>query len=276
MNIGIVGLGLMGGSLAIALKKFPNKYKTFGYDHNLSHIKEAIELGLVDKIVESFEEIKACDIIILAIPVRSIVKSMNDMVGVGENVTIIDFGSTKKEIVSSIPPQIRKNFVPSHPMTGTEKTGPTASIENLYVDKIMVVCDLEQSGVRQQEVALELFNDIGSKIIQMDSASHDNSVAFISHMPHALSFALVNSVLAHDKPEDILALEGGSFKSMSRISKSSPIMWSDIFIQNRNNLLLSLQSVKNELEKCEDMLKNDDWQGIHDWIEKANRLKGIL
>jgi len=276
MNVGIIGLGLMGGSLGIALKKISNKYKTFGYDHNKTHIKEAIELGLVDSVTENFEEIKRCDIIILAIPVRAIVKSMNDLIGVDENVTIIDFGSTKGEIIRSIPLSIRQNFVPSHPMTGTENTGPLAAIDNLYLNKIMVVCDLEKSGEQQKKVALELFEDIGSNIIQMDSLAHDNHVAFISHMPHALSFALVNSVLSQKSSDDILSLEGGSFRSMSRIAKSSAVMWSDIFLQNKNNLLLSLTSLKEELQKCENMIASEDWQGLHDWIEQANKLKNIL
>ncbi len=122
-------------------------------------------------------------------------------------------------------------------MTGTEKFGPTASIENLYTNKIMVVCDIQKSGKFQKKVALEIFRDIKSKVVFMNAKEHDRHAAFISHMPHAVSFAIANSVMKQEDAKNIVALAGGGFKSMSRIAKSSPAMWEDIFRQNRDNLL---------------------------------------
>ncbi len=148
MNIGIIGLGLMGGSLGLTLKKFPQKYYILGYDHNQAHQKEAMELNLVDRIA-SFEEIKGCDVIFLTIPVDAIVKTIVKFKDLSQNSTIIDFGSSKSKISNSIPSEIRKLVVTAHPMTGTERFGPTASLDNLYRDTVMVVCDRERSGETQ-------------------------------------------------------------------------------------------------------------------------------
>ncbi|HHH50874.1 MAG TPA: prephenate dehydrogenase/arogenate dehydrogenase family protein, partial [Campylobacterales bacterium] len=149
MNIGIIGLGLMGGSLGLALKKFPDKYHIIGYDHNKIHQKEALLLNLVDEISVDFEIIKKCSVIILAIPVDAIITTIETLKDVNKNCTIIDFGSSKSKISKSIPKEIRKRVITAHPMTGTEKFGPTAAIDNLYSDKVMVVCDSQKSGKLQ-------------------------------------------------------------------------------------------------------------------------------
>ena len=275
MNVGIVGLGLMGGSLGIALKKLSNKYKIIGYDHNKTHQKEAIELNLVDKIGD-FEEIKRCDVIVLTIPVDAIIDTIKKLNGVSKDTTIIDFGSSKAKISESIPSNLRKNVVTAHPMTGTEKFGPTASIENLYTNKIMVVCDIQKSGKFQKKVALEIFRDIKSKVVFMNAKEHDRHAAFISHMPHAVSFAIANSVMKQEEAKNIVALAGGGFKSMSRIAKSSPAMWEDIFRQNRDNLLEAIEAFQKELEFCKSMIEDKNWDDLYSWMKDANSLHDIL
>ena len=276
MNIGIIGLGLMGGSLGLALKKFSNKYHIIGYDHNKRHQKEAILLNLVDEICDKFKDIKKCNVIFLTIPVDAIITTINKLRDISKDRTIIDFGSSKSKISNSISRDIRELVVTAHPMTGTEKFGPTASVDGLYRDKIMVVCDREKSGELQLNRAIEIFNDIEAKIIFMGADEHDRHAAFISHMPHAVSYAIANSVMKQEDSTNIIALAGGGFRSMSRIAKSSPDMWEDIFRQNRENLLEAIEAFSSELEICREMIKKREWKALHQWMLEANTLHNIL
>jgi prephenate dehydrogenase len=276
MNIAIIGLGLMGGSLGLSLKKFPNKYNIIGYDHNQKHQKEALILNLIDKIAIDFKEIKRCDVIILTIPVDAIISTIKELKDIHSECTVIDFGSSKQKISNSIPKEIRENFVTAHPMTGTERFGPTAAVDNLYQNKVMVVCDQKMSGELQKDIAIGLFRDIEARVEFMDANEHDRHAAFISHMPHTVSFAIANSVMKQEDSESIIALAGGGFRSMSRIAKSSPTMWEDIFRQNRDNLLDSLEAFNKELNYCKEMIENQEWKALHSWMEEANRLHDIL
>ncbi len=276
MKIGIVGLGLMGGSLGLALKKASTKYTLIGYDHNDTHKKEALELKLVEHVIDDFSEIKSCDVIVLTIPVDAIIATSQQLTDVDKECTIIDFGSSKEKISNAIPSSIRQNFVTAHPMTGTENFGPKAAIEGLYRDKTMVVCDLEKSGEYQKEVALKLFEDIEAKIVFMNAKEHDRHAAFISHMPHAVSYALANAVMKQENPKSILALAGGGFASMSRIAKSSPNMWEDIFRQNRENLLESITAFNEELQLCQRLIEEERWEELHQWMSDANGLHRVV
>lgn len=275
MVIGIIGLGLMGGSLGLALQKTKLVSKILGFDHNLTHCEEALKLGLVNEIV-SFKEIKTCDVIFLAIPVGGIILALQELHDVGPNTTIIDLGSTKEEIVKATPNSIRKNFIAAHPMTGTEKFGPTAAIPNLYHDKIVVLCDTDNSDDLHKNRAIQIFSHIGMKIVFMDPSSHDAHASFISHLPHAISYALANSVMGQEDPKSILLLAAGGFKDMSRIAKSSPQMWADIFKQNKENLLNSIESFEEELKKSKQMIQNEEWKALEAWMSKATTLHKIL
>lgn len=276
IKVGIVGLGLMGGSLSLALKKHSKDYYFMGLDHNELHCAQALELGLVDEICTSTEALKSCEIIFLSIPVDGIISVTQQLGALTDTCTVIDLGSTKEKISLSIPSEIRHNFVAAHPMTGTEKFGPTAALEELYTDKVVVLCDLERSGIHQQNVAKKLFTDIGMNIVSMGSKEHDRHAAFISHMPHAISYALANSVMSQEDSKSIIALAGGGFKDMSRIAKSSPNMWEDIFRQNKTNVLKAIHSFQSELKKCQKMVENEEWETLNDWMREANTLHDIL
>jgi len=276
IKVGLVGLGLMGGSVSLALKKVSADYYFLGLDHNELHCSQALELGIVDEIVHSVEALKSCDIIFLSIPVDGIIAVAEQLGTLPEQCTVIDLGSTKEKISLSIPSDIRKNFVAAHPMTGTEKFGPTAALENLYADKVVVLCDLYKSGKYQEDVAKKLFTDIGMNIVCMDAKEHDRHAAFISHMPHALSYALANSVMKQEAVTSIIALAGGGFKDMSRIAKSSPNMWEDIFRQNKTNVLEAINSFQSELKTCQKMVENEEWDTLNDWMKEANTLHDIL
>jgi len=275
MTVGIIGLGLMGGSFAMAIKKLPMVKKIVGFDHNKTHEQEALALGLVDEVV-SFEAIEKVDVIVLAIPVDGIIACLKAFKNISATTTIIDLGSTKEKIVLSVPPALRKNVVAAHPMTGTEKFGPSAALEDLYKDKVVVLCDLENSGQHQQEVAVRIFSQIHMKLVYMKAHEHDLHVAFISHMPHLISYSLANAVLQHEEHENILNLAAGGFRSMSRLAKSSPNMWGDIFRQNKTHLLDSLSYFEKELEMMKKMVQDEQWEALDDKMKDANSLHDIL
>ena len=276
MKIGIVGLGLMGGSLGLSLKKESNKYTVLGYDHNPTHQRDALRLKLVHEVVDDFSTIKACDVIVLTIPVDAIIQTIQELSDVDKKCTIIDFGSSKEKISNAIPSTIRQNFVTAHPMTGTENFGPKAAIKGLYTDKTMVICDVDKSGEFQKGVALSLFKDIQANIVFMNAKEHDRHAAFISHMPHAVSYSIANTVMRQEDPKSIVALAGGGFRSMSRIAKSSPNMWEDIFRQNKENLIESIDAFNQEMMFCRSMIEEEKWDELHQWMTEANALHDIL
>ncbi|MDO9208299.1 MAG: prephenate dehydrogenase [Sulfuricurvum sp.] len=277
MEIGIVGLGLMGGSLALSLQKLPFVTSVVGSDHNLEHQTIALERGLVHAIVP-FETLKKrCDVIFFAVPVDGVISLLNQSIDLaGSDKTLIDLGSTKALIVSAIPSSIRQNVVAAHPMTGTEQFGPKAAIEGLYTDKVVVLCDLEHSGEKQRNIAIKLFHAIGMQIHTMGAQQHDRHAALISHMPHIISYALANTVLAQEEKENILALAAGGFRSMSRLAKSSPTMWEDIFRQNRANVLEAVELFESELATLKVALKEKDYTTLHKEMKDANKLYEIF
>lgn len=275
MQAGIIGLGLIGGSLGLALKEIGMFKRIVGLDSNEIHLQQALALGLVDEGVD-LDEIKLCDVIFLATPVEAILEILPQLVGVAPHTTIIDLGSTKHLISQSIPKEIRKNFVCAHPMSGTENFGPKAAFKELLPHHIIVLTDLEQSGEFQAAMAKEIFIALKMNIIKMDSKSHDNHAAFISHLPHIISYALANTVLSQQNPKDILALAGGGFKSMVRIAKSSPKMWSDVSKQNKQELLKSFEAFQKELDFAINLIQNDKWKELEEWMAKANSLYAIF
>ena len=275
MKAAIVGIGLMGGSLGLALQKTNIFDEVLGYDHNGRHEKEAISLGLVHRLID-FEELKNCDCIFLAIPVQGIIEFLQNIDGLKKDATIIDLGSTKELIINNIPSKIRTNFVAAHPMTGTEKSGPTAAEAKLYENKIVVLCDLEHSGDKQQKLAVEVFEKIGMNLVFMDSKNHDIHACYMSHLPHAISFALANTVMNQEDPKAIVTLAAGGFRDMSRVAKSSPQMWTDIFKQNKENLLYSICQFEKELSNAKTMIEKEDWKGLEAWMSNATTLHKIL
>lgn len=275
MNVAIIGLGLMGGSLALSLQKLDFINRVVGYDHNPEHQRVALELNLVHEIVD-FEEVQKADVIFLAIPVNGILRALEDLKSVPETTTIIDLGSTKEKIVSAVPEVIRKNFVAAHPMTGTENFGPQAAIEGLYEDKVVVLCDLEESGELQCERAKKIFKALNMKKYFMKAHEHDRHAAFISHMPHAISYSLANTVMKQENKHNILALAAGGFRSMSRLAKSSPNMWEDIFKQNKSNILEAIELFETELSNMKSAIENDQWDAVHKEMSDGNKLYDIF
>ncbi|MGX3045864.1 prephenate dehydrogenase [Helicobacter sp. T3_23-1056] len=281
-SVGIVGLGLIGGSMGLALRELNDSKnapitfsRIFGYDTSPLHSQQALSLGLVDECVE-FEAIEHCDVVFLATPLDAIIETLQKFKHIKKDCTIIDLGGAKQKIIASIPPQIRKNFVAAHPMSGTENFGPNAAIKGLFYNKIVIIADEEHSGKPQLALAKQIFISIGMRIIKMSAKAHDKHTAYISHLPHIISFALANTVLAQEEPQNILALIGGGFKDMSRIAKSSPIMWRDVFAQNKENLLESIESFGKEMLYAKKLVKEEKWEELVEWMGRANSLHNFM
>jgi prephenate dehydrogenase len=276
LNIGIVGLGLMGGSLAKAVKKYGIAKNVYGYARSEKSKKEILELNLVDELVDIKALKEKSDVIILAIPVDNIISFLPDLLDIKDETTIMDLGSTKEFIVKNIPSNIRSNFVAAHPMCGSEKFGPKAAIDSLYEGKTVVLCDLEENDEVHKNRAIKIFQDIGMRLVFMNSKEHDIHACYMSHLPHAISYSLANTVMGHEDPRSIIALAAGGFKDMSRIAKSSPDMWTDIFRQNKDNLLDSIDLFDQQMAKVRKMVEEEKYEELKEWMYKANSLHEIL
>lgn len=275
MKIGILGLGLMGGSLGLALKEKRIAQMIIGHDNNEIHRRIAVSLGLVDECLD-LEGVLKCDVVFLCVPVDGIVSTIKNIKSLKSHQTIIDFGGTKREIIKAMPKNLRTNFVSLHPMCGTENFGPKAAFKDLYKNHIMIFVDIGDSGETQVQIAREICINLEMNIIKMDSRDHDKHTAFISHMPHILSYALANTVLKQENPKDIVAIAGGGFSSMTRLSKSSGVMWSAIAAQNKSEILRAIESFESELKSAKNLIKKGDFKSLEKWMSLANKLREIV
>ncbi len=275
MNIGIIGIGHIGSSLALALRTIGKYDKIYGYDIDEKSIKYANDNNIYDGIV-SFEEIQKNDIIFIATNITAIISIINSFEHISQDTIIVDLGSTKKSIIQNIPKKIRDNYIPTHPMAGKEYSGIFHADEKLFDDKTIIICDQEKSNPQKLASMIDVFNDLNMNIIYMDSNEHDEHASYVSHMPHIISFSLANSVLNHEKAENITSLAGGGFNDISRIAKSSPIMWVDIFKNNKDNLIKSLDEFENEFKTAKKMIEDENWDSLNKWIAHANHLQHIL
>ena len=279
MDIGIVGLGLIGGSLALDLKKRGVAFNVYGLDRSLEHQKQAKELNLVTDCLPLNQLIQKVDLIILAIPVHNaqemIVDILND---IPERTYLLDMGSTKSgicDIVKDHPK--RSHYVACHPMAGTEYTGPNAAVYDLFDQKPVIICDKEESGNLALEAAQQMFQALNMRILYMDSKDHDTHAAYVSHISHISSFTLALSVLDKEQSESaIFDLASGGFESTARLAKSSAEMWSQIFIQNKDSLLEVLDVYSYWLRKFRVAIEDEDVEGLNNLIKEANEIKKFL
>lgn len=277
-NIYIIGVGLIGGSLALGVKKTNKKAIVYGIDDNTEHLDEAIALKIIDK-KANFEDIKKADLVVLAIPVDasvSLVSAILDLVP--DTALVIDVGSTKADICKGVKnhPK-RRNFLATHPISGTEFSGPSAAIDDLFEGKTNIICEVEETAFKLQENALKLFQNLGMRIRYMNPEAHDKHIAYVSHLSHISSFMLGKTVIEKAKNErDIFDMAGSGFESTVRLAKSSPEMWAPIFEQNKTNVIETLEEYINNLTAFKNLMKQNDFESIKTEMKSTNYIKQIL
>jgi prephenate dehydrogenase len=279
MKITVIGLGLIGGSMAMDLRKSGLAAELIGVDFNEAHAQKALELGLVDKILPEDKALAIADVVILAIPVNTIGAFLSSVLeGIGKNTVVIDTGSTKSMICKSVSQHARRNqFVAAHPISGTENSGPTAALENLFRGKTNIICEQDKSSDHSLSVAKKVFDTLGMNTIFMEAEEHDKHVAYVSHLSHVSSFLLGQTVLDIEKDEkNIFDLAGSGFASTVRLAKSSPAMWAPIFEQNSEYLSQALLEYIMHLQKFHYHLMKKDTKELVKTLTNANDIRRVL
>ena len=280
MTITVVGLGLIGGSMALSLKENAFADTVIGVDNNAKHTAKALTLKLVDKTMDLEDAVAQSDIIIVATPVNTLTSILFQILDLTtENQVVIEVGSTKKPLVDAIKNHPnRQNFVATHPMAGTEFSGPEAAIKHLFDGKVCVLCDVEDSKPELVETIKKMYVEgLKMNIIFMESSAHDVHTAYISHISHICSFALASTVLAKEKDEEsIFNLASTGFESTVRLAKSNPETWIPIFKQNQENIIDVLDEYITTLLKFKGLMISDSYDKFKECLVQANDIKRIL
>ena len=279
MIVTVIGLGLVGGSMALDLKRCAFASKVIGVDREPSHCEKAMELGLVDEIKNEEDAIWEADVVILAIPVNSIVKVLPLVLDkIGKTTVVTDVGSTKLPIVESVKnhPK-RRRFVASHPMAGTEFSGPTAAIKNLFQEKVSIICNKEDSDDDAVQIIEKMYRSLYMEPLYMDAKEHDMHAAYVSHISHITSFVLATTVLDKEKStKAIFDLASGGFSSTVRLAKSSPKTWTPIFLQNADNILEVMDTYIAKMQEFKAMLEDKNVDKLNETMSAANEIKRVL
>jgi len=278
MQVTIIGIGLIGGSLAMALKEKSIATHVIGVDANPAHAQKALDLGLVDEILDLPAAIAKSSLIIISIPVDAAEKIITGILDQVDKQVVMDTGSTKERLINIVRGHNKRSrVVTTHPMWGTEYSGPEAAIHGAFQDKATVICNKSESDSDAVELVENIYRALGMHILYMDGAAHDLHAAYVSHISHITSFALANTVLEKEREEDaIFELASGGFESTVRLAKSNPDMWVPILMQNRENILDVLSEHITQLRKFKSCLEKENYGYLQELIENANKIKRIL
>jgi prephenate dehydrogenase len=278
MRVAIVGIGLIGGSMALALKDKGLAEKIIGVDANPEHGAKALELHLVDELADVEAGVRAADLVILAIPVNALQTVVPRVLNLVDKQVVMDVGSTKNGILDLIKDHPKRGrFVATHPMWGTEYSGPEAAVKGAFSGKATVICNKEESDGDALKLAEGIYQALGMHLVYMQGEDHDLHVAYVSHISHITSFALANTVLEKEKEEEaIFELASGGFESTVRLAKSNPAMWVPIFKENRENVLDVLNEHISQLRKFKACLEKENYEYLKELIEDANKIKRII
>jgi len=277
-NIYIIGVGLIGGSIAKDIKHLNPEITIFGIDTNEDHLNDALALKIIDEKAE-FEDVKHADAVILTIPVDAAVTVLPKVLDlVHDNALVMEAGSTKVAICKVVEnhPK-RRNFLATHPIAGTEFSGPKAAFAGLFQGKTNIICEVEKTAFQLQERALSIFKIMGMRIRYMNPEAHDKHIAYVSHLSHISAFMLGKTVMEKEKNErDIFDMAGSGFASTVRLAKSSPDMWTPIFKQNKTNVIETLDEYIQNLTTFKTYLETDRFEEIHKEMSDTNYIKDIL
>ena len=282
-NLGVIGLGLIGGSMAIDLKRKGFAQTVLGVDADPVNAAAAEKIGLVDRVV-SFEEcVDQSDVIILAVPVNAALKLLPMVLDRFEQMdvkdkVVLDVCSTKEHLSRSVKYHSkRKMYVASHPMSGTEYSGPWAALPGLFDGRAGIICDSDESDRRAVKVVEELYTTLNMRLIYMNSTNHDVHTAYVSHVSHVISFALAQTVLEKEKDEKhIFDLASGGFASTARLAKSGADMWTPILLQNSDNVLRVMDTYIDKLNAFRKAISDGDEDAVRRLIEEANKIRRII
>ena len=277
-RITIVGVGLIGGSLAIQLHEKKLSSKLIGVDANKAHAKKAVELELVDETMSLDDAIEQSDVIVLAIPVDAMLKVVPSVLDKIDNQVVIDLGSTKSQLIELVKDHPKRGrYVATHPMWGTEYSGPQAAVRGAYENKAVIICNAHESDADALEWTKAMYKKIGMHLLEMEANAHDLHAAYVSHISHITSFALANTVLEKEKEENaIFELASAGFESTVRLAKSNPAMWVPIFLQNKENVLDVLKEHIAQLSRFKESIEKEDSQYLMRLIEDANKIRRII
>ena len=283
MKVGIIGLGLIGGSMAIDLKRKGFADQILGVEAEPINASAAEKIGLVDRIVSLDECVRQSDLVVLAVPVGAAVKMLPQVLDkIGESgdtdKVVMDVCSTKEHLARNVKYHpCRRQYVASHPMAGTEYSGPWAAMPGLFDGHACIVCDSEESSQKAVRLVEDLYDVLNMRMIYMNSSSHDMHAAYVSHISHVTSFALALTVLDKEKDEKhIFDLASGGFSSTVRLAKSSPEMWTPILSQNRENVLHVIDTYVEKMLAFRKAIDEGDDEAVRELIEEANRIRRII
>jgi len=279
MKVTVIGLGLIGGSMALDLRKAAIASTIMGADKNPLHESQALDLKLIDAILPFEEAVAKADVVLLAIPVNAMQKLLPQVLDlISSHATVIDAGSTKSQLCKAVQHHARRNqFVAAHPIAGTENSGPEAAHPGLFRGKTNIICERERSSSEVLQTAHEIFDALGMKTIFMEADEHDKHVAYVSHLSHVSSFLLGQTVLDIEKDEkNIFNLAGSGFASTVRLAKSSPEMWAPIFEQNGEYLGQALLEYIMHLQRFHYHLMKRDSKELHRIMTEANKIRNVL
>ena len=278
MKIGIIGVGLIGGSLALSAREHIPDVQIYGSNRTETNLQKSLDLGLIDSRLDD-SMIKQMDIILLAIPVDGAMDRLVDLLDeVNDNALIMDFGSTKTAICQQVALHSKRGqFLATHPIAGTEYSGPDSALSDLFKDKIQILCEIHKTRPDLLEWAQDWFKKIGMKLREMDPIEHDQHITYVSHLSHITSYMLGKTVMEKEKDQSaIFDMAGSGFSSTVRLAKSSPNMWVPIFKQNKENISKTLSQYINNLNQFKQLLDADKFDELHKQILEINQIRQIL
>tara|TARA_B100000482_G_scaffold76175_1_gene54006 strand:+ start:86 stop:934 length:849 start_codon:yes stop_codon:yes gene_type:complete len=278
MKVGIIGLGLIGSSLALKISEAYNDITIYGEDISESNLKYTIENKIISNKLEE-KDYSKLDILFVAIPVDQVLKVLSPILDkVGENTLVVDLGSTKKPICDLVNSnQNRRKFLAAHPIAGTEFSGPISADSSLFDNKTIILCETEKTENRLLNIAKDLFLNIGMSIKEMTADEHDKHIAYVSHLSHITSFMLGKTVMDKEKDEEtIYDMAGSGFESTVRLGKSSPSMWTPIFNQNKKNIIDALDEYLKNIKNFKHLIETDNLSEMFNEMEQINGIKNIL
>lgn len=278
-TVTIVGVGLISGSFSLALKDRALVKKVIGVSRTEASAKKALDLGLIDEALPLEEAVSQSDLIYVAIPVDATIPVMQKVMDMLQDHQVVaDAGSTKHALCEALNGhKMRHRFIATHPMWGTEYSGPEAAVRDAFAGRACVICEKEKTDPAVAETIENVYRQLGMHMIYMGADEHDMHAAYVSHISHITSFALANTVLEKEKETDaIFELAGGGFESTVRLAKSNPAMWVPIFMQNRENVLDVLNEHISQLRKFKACLEKENYEYLLELIENANKIKRII